>query len=270
LNWKFWEKKKKKAIMPVKINTITGKNLIRLFESFLQEKSSDIKRLLIHEEVISVKNGINKPRVNAGLKYENVDFFKSVKIQYPEGMSLDKIEKLRAEARDTCWKDIHQQELDFVHGYKVYTWETPWELIQEARKREAEEEAARAVERGVKLQEDLEDECIPEDLQTNGEIPSTFEDDYVLQDEEPALKGKSSMLTTEYEEISRKRMHEVEEINDVIGEMKSKPKKVVKTLDDIKKLSNDILDKEFGDPDESVAVHLTGKDLVDPDIDMGV
>ena len=93
----------------------------------------------------SASRKVNLSRLRKDLPYENVDLYHYKKIYYPPDISKDKLEVLRQEARDICWKDIHQQEKDLYMSLGVNT-PTMWENIQEARVIANEEEALRQSE----------------------------------------------------------------------------------------------------------------------------
>jgi hypothetical protein len=129
---------------------------IRIFGKKKQSPNIEVVPVIILEETVSVSTKINKQRVNPTLKFESQDFFASKKIFFPAGTPEEQVEKQRQEARDTCWKQLHELELDFVHSLGRDDWDTDWMRIQEAREREAAEEALRELE----LQQDEEAKAI--------------------------------------------------------------------------------------------------------------
>lgn len=142
---------------------------MKLFGKQIGRKKQDIENVevqpvIIMEETVSVSHKVNKQRVNPGLKFEGIDFFYSKKILYPANQDPEMVEKIRQEARDTCWQQIHELELDFVRseGIGAGSYETQWEKILGAREREAEEEALRQAEleadREYREQEQRDDE----------------------------------------------------------------------------------------------------------------
>lgn len=287
MNWKIWKKKKKtleEELMELSLLE-RYKLITENYKLILRERELEITE----EETVSIASKLNKTRL--GFPYESVDFFKSKKIFYPRGTPESEVNKLRAEARDICWQDIHDEEWELIkaHG-KEDQFKTDWMRIQELRKSEAELEAVKALERQQALEESLKEEVIPDDL--DGEIPSTFEDDIIIQDELPENHGAGSKLDVKgvggrYEEPSKNIVSEIigEMPTDKIGsrnvekmirntkhikqELRKKKRKMT-TLDDLKAESRQIIDDEFGEPDEADGEYITQNDLDDLDIDLGV
>lgn len=225
---KFWKKKeaeKNKSTGDLLLDELKTLSIMDRLKIILQCRiiNSQMNPTIIEEETVSVASKVNKTRL--GFPYESEDFFKSKKIFYPRGTPENEVSKLRAEARDICWKDVHEAELDLARGHGQEDWKTDWMRIQEYRRKQNEFEVLEELEREKTLNDRLKEETIP-----------------VIQDEMPVDKpAGSSNVAKMIKNIKKLRNS--------------------KNLDDLKQQAMDIVEEEFGEPDESVAEFLIDQDI---------
>lgn len=142
-----------------KIKAIFGKKSGKVIE-FIKET------IIIREETCSANRKINLKRLRPDLPYEAVDLFWAAKIYYPHDIPKEELRKMRQDARDDCWRELHHQEKDLYMSLGVNI-PTMWENIQEARVIANEEEALRQAELEadnlLKYDEELKSEIISEE-----------------------------------------------------------------------------------------------------------